>query len=41
MPSPAAAASVWLLLTPHGTGLFIAILASLVCLGIYFASEQQ
>jgi predicted acylesterase/phospholipase RssA len=30
----------WFLLTPHGTGLFIAILASLVGLGIYFASEN-
>ena len=37
----AAAVGAWLLLTPHGTGLFIAILASLVCLGIYFASENS
>jgi predicted acylesterase/phospholipase RssA len=36
-----AAAGAWFLLTPHGTGLFIAILASLVCLGIYFASESR
>jgi hypothetical protein len=32
--------SLWLLLTPHGTALFIAGLLTIACLGIYFASDK-
>ena len=37
----AIAAGAWLLLTPHGTALFVAALAILVCLGIYVASDKS
>jgi NTE family protein len=36
----AAAAGLWLLLTPHGSALFIAGLASIALLGLYFASDK-
>jgi predicted acylesterase/phospholipase RssA len=36
----AAAAGLWLLLTPHGTTLFIAGLVTIACLGIYFGSDR-
>jgi predicted acylesterase/phospholipase RssA len=36
----AAAAGLWLLLTPHGTILFVAALVMVVGLGIYFASDR-
>jgi hypothetical protein len=36
----AAAWGLWLLLTPHGTALFIAGLATLVALAIYANSEK-
>jgi predicted acylesterase/phospholipase RssA len=36
----AAAYGLWLLLTPHGTALYIAILAALVALAIYANSEK-
>jgi predicted acylesterase/phospholipase RssA len=36
----AVAAGGWLLLTPHGTSLYIAALAMFVTLAIYFASEK-
>jgi NTE family protein len=35
-----AAVGLWFLLTPHGTALFIAGLATLVCLGLYFGSDK-
>jgi predicted acylesterase/phospholipase RssA len=37
----AIATGAWLLLTPHGTALFIAALAILVSLGIYIASDKS
>lgn len=36
----AALVGLWLLLTPHGTALFIAGLVSIACLGIYFGSDK-
>ncbi len=36
----AAAAGGWLLLTPHGTGLYIAGLAALAALAVYVASDK-
>jgi NTE family protein len=41
LAAAAAAAGLWLLLTPHGTALFIAALAAAAVLGIYFASDNQ